>query len=517
MKIKYCRKRLGLSLFFGFSWIILAVVYHNTSVHGSSHLTILAFVIALLYFINFLHKVFIPYYVIKNGVFQKKYPSKLSLSIAHVDMVRETKNSIFLHGSLCTLEIVKYKLDKNSLDDLRNYLKTHLGNFDSPKNLKNNNSTTKIRNICLFFMAVSFGVSAQKKIKPIKNPVSWSYTIAPKTPLSQNISTYDILVDSNLSPMDWWDEISWNAKSKEGDLQERDRLFQEAISDTLDTWAKKYMEFNQSPYSRTNQNPDITITLKTLYYKIENLQSDIDFSDKESIICQIDATASLTVVTRYKDTLLSYPITFYVDEKEKSTSLPIGHFLQNPIFKMKYNLKKNPQKKLKLLGKKLVKYEADVLEFFYKKSGEILREHFLKQNKTVYSAIFGIKNKGHEALNDACYSAKTAINTLSAGSKKKKRNHQEIKPEIEICLNYWQDKLDRTSNPEIQKIIFANLSLGHLLMDNLEESKKYLSQIAEFENLPNRILLHEEFNYYLIGLAEAIETKERYGELAQIQ
>ncbi|MEM9362219.1 MAG: hypothetical protein AAGA43_06260 [Bacteroidota bacterium] len=360
-------------------------------------------------------------------------------------------------------------------------------------------------------------IYAQKKIKPIKNPVSWSYTIAPKTPLDESMTTYDIIVDSHLSPMDWWDEISWKAQSTAEGFGEKERLFQEAISDTLDAWADRHMALKKWPYRKNTSDPHFTIVLKTEEYKVENIQTEVDFSDLESAICEVNATARLTVTSHTGDMLLDTPIVFYVDEEHKSKLLPIGHFMLNPVFKMKYNLKRKPEKKQKLLNKKLAKYEADVLEYFYVKSGEILREHLLEQKKTVYAATFGVKNKGYEALNDACNSAKMAINALSAFSEKKRKSYQEIKPEIEVCLSYWEDKLERTTNPEIQKYLMANLSLGHLLMNNLEVSKAYLHQIPEVGNLDRKLLLQGGLNYYLNGLSEAIDVREKYGELAQIE
>nr|WP_299345770.1 hypothetical protein [Allomuricauda sp.] len=369
----------------------------------------------------------------------------------------------------------------------------------------------------ILVLSLPFGCHAQKKIKPIKNPVGWSYMIAPKTPLDKEMTTYEIIVDSHLNPMDWWDEISWSAQVSEKDSYERRRLYQQAISDTLNVWADKYMAFKKYPYRKNTDSPDITITLKTEEYKVENVQLEVDFSDLESAICEVIATARLTVIDRVGNVLLDTPLVFYADEEKKSTFLPLRHFMLNPVFKMKYNLKKKPEKKRKLLNKKLDKYESDVLEYFYIKSGEILREHFLEQQKTVYAATFGVKNKGHEALNDASESAKQAINALSALSKKKRKSFEEVKSEIQISLGYWKDKLDRTTDMEIRKFIHANLSLGYLLMNDLESAKKYLNQIPEFETLHKKTLFEGGFNYYLKGVSEAIAIKDKYGDLATIQ
>ncbi|MEM9076041.1 MAG: hypothetical protein AAGC43_03335 [Bacteroidota bacterium] len=504
MKIRYCRKRQSLNVFFGLAWVVLGITQWNiNSTH--SDFTLLAFAIALLYFLNYLHKTLTPYLKIRNGRLEKLPPFKTSINLVDIDAIQSTKYSILLCSTLHTFEIVKYKVDKRSLATLNSYLSEHL------------NKQYKTMAILIFLILIPFGSNAQKKIKPIKNPVSWSYTIAPKSPLDESMSTYDIIVDSHLCPMDWWDEISWKAQSTEEDYRKKERLFQEAISDTLNSWADRHIAFNKWPYRKSTNNPDFTIVLKTEKYKIENVQSDIDFADMESALCEVNATARLTVTSHTGDILLDTPMVFYVDERQESKWLPIRHFMLNPVFQMKYNLKRNPEKKRKLLNKKLAKYEADVLEYFYIESGEILREHFLEQKKTVYAATFGVKNKGHEALNDACDSAQKAINALSAVNKRKKKNYLEIQPEVEICLGYWQDKLERTENQQIRKYLMANLSLGHLLMGNLEKSKRFLHQIPDCKNLDQKIALQGGFHYYLYGLSKAIDIRERYGALAQIQ
>ncbi len=346
--------------------------------------------------------------------------------------------------------------------------------------------------------------------------MGWSYTIAPKTPLDKSLTKYDILIDSHLGPMDWWDEISWKSQANIKDYGKQEQLFQEAVSDTLDAWATKHMAFNKYPFIKTSNNPDFIITLKTEEYAVENVQTEVDFSDLESVICTVKATAQLTVSSTSGDILLNELITYYVDEENKSSQLPISHFMLNPVFQMKYNMKKKPEKKRKLLNRKLKRYEANVLEYFYVKSGEILKEHFLEQQKTVYAATYGVKNKGHEALNDASESAKKTINALSAFSKKKRKTLEEIQPEIEISMEYWQDKLERTTDLEIRKLLCANLSLGNLIMGNIEEAKKCLEQVPEYSTLEKKTLFEGGFNYYLSGLSKAIATKEQYGSLAQI-
>ncbi len=371
--------------------------------------------------------------------------------------------------------------------------------------------------LLLVFTIAQTNLMGQKKLKTIKNPVGWSYTISPKTPLDESFKSYAVEIDTDLNPMDWWEEIEWSSQVIVNDPEKKAILKQEAIQDTLNKWGDNHLAFHQFPYIKSSVNPDFIIKLTTEHYSVENVQLDVDFSDMESSICEVNARARLSIISSSGEVIMNHPIIFYVDEENQSTRLPIKEFMLNPVFKMKYSMKKKPEKKRKLLQKKLNKYESDVLEYFFIKSGEILREHFLNQKISAYAATFGIKNNGHEALNDASNSAKTSINALSSLSKKKKKGLDEVKSEMEIAISYWQDKLERTDDSEIQKLLCANLALAHLILGNLKESKDCLYKIPESEHIGEKMLFQGGFNYYLNGLSEAIAIKERYGNLAKIK
>ena len=359
-------------------------------------------------------------------------------------------------------------------------------------------------------------LAAQKKIKPIKNPVAWTYSVQPKNPLEANLKTYQIKVKTDLDPMDWGEEVGIYSALGSMDSRKKNLVIQEAKEDTLRVWTDRYIALKKQPYARTHHNPDFTITLTTETYKVENVQLDVDFSDMESAICNVNARARLTVVTQEGSVVLDENIPYYVDEEEKSTLLPIRMFMLNPVFKLKYNLKKKPEKKKAQLQRKLEKYEAVVLRYFYEKTGQILKEQFLGQTIAVYAATFGIKNKGHEALNETCEVLKKDINALSALSKKKRKSLADIQPDIMDTIDYCEDKLSRTESPEISKYLHANLSLGYLLANQLEKAKTHLQTIPEYETIHEKTLFPGGFDYYLSGLDAAINTKEKYQGLATI-
>ena len=383
--------------------------------------------------------------------------------------------------------------------------------------LKNTHQLLYVIVLNLTFLLLPTGTMAQKKIKPIKNSVAWRYTIAPKAPLEAHLKTYQIKVDTDLNPMDLSDEMAWSHAIGEMDSREKEQLKQKAIADTLRVWSNRYIGLKSQPFVQTETNPDFVISLSTMSYATENVQLDVDFSDMESAICNVNAAARLTVLTKDGSVLLDETITYYIDELEQSTLLPIRHFMLNPVFKLKYNLKKKPEKKKKLLERKLKKYEAVVLEYFFQKSGKLLRENYTEQQVEAYAVTYGIKNKGHEALNEASHSAKSAINSLSALSEKKRKSLQAVRPEIRNSMDYWQDKLERTTHQDIQKYLWANLSLGHLLLDNTVEARNYLLMIPESKTLGEKTHFQGGFDYFLNGLSEAISLKEQFGELAQIQ
>lgn len=357
---------------------------------------------------------------------------------------------------------------------------------------------------------------AQKKIKPIKNPVAWTYSVQPRTPLDADLKTYNVVIKTDLDPMDWGEEEGLRRALGNMDYREKKLVVQEAKEDTIRAWSDRYIALKKKPYARTLNHPDFTITLTTETYNVEDVQLDVDFSDMESAICNVNARARLTVITHAGAIVLDEEIQYYVDEEEQSTLLPIRMFMLNPVFKLKYNLKKKPEKKKAQLQRKLEKYESVVLRYFYEKSGAILKEHFLGQKIDVYAATFGLKNKGHEALNEASEIAKVNINALGALSKKKRKSLPEIQPDLLNSIDYWEDKLERTQTPEISKYLHANLSLGYLLTNQLEKAKTHLKTIPEYATINEKTLFQGSFDYYLSGLDKAIHTQEHYATLVEI-
>ncbi|WP_420601932.1 hypothetical protein [Flagellimonas sp.] len=357
---------------------------------------------------------------------------------------------------------------------------------------------------------------AQKKVKIKKEPVAWSYEISPENPLNENLKTYKVVVDTKLDPMDYWDEINWSLKVKEQDVLKRRKLYDEAVRDTINKWANKYLDLNERPYVRSSPS-DFTIKLSTNQFSVEMIQTNIDYDDPESVLGQVNVAARLVVLTSEGNILLDKEIRFYIDDPDgPTTHFKLKHLVVNPTFKLKLRMTKKPEKRKKLLEKRIKRFEADILEFFMEEASAILKDQYLPQYIDSYAGIFSVKNKGHEALNEANITARMAINSLSALSKKKRKTMEQVKPDLEYARDYYTDKLTRTTDPTIQNALNANLATVLLILGDVESAKFQIKNIPEFEELDKKTIWEGSFTYYLRGLADAISIKEKYGERAQL-
>ncbi len=367
----------------------------------------------------------------------------------------------------------------------------------------------------LFLLAATFCLG-QKKIKVSKNPVSWYYEISPKTPMDKSMRTFSTTVTTTLDPMDFWDEINWSIQIGNVDSKKRAKLRKQAAKDTIAKWSAKYF-LNSRPFVRTQANPDFLVELNTNKFKMEHVQLDVDYSDQESILGEVNVAARLTVKTAQGEVLLDKEIRFYIDDPDgPTTKLRLRHLIFNPSFKLKYKMTKKPEKKRKLLEKRIKKFDADILEYFMEEAGNILKDHFLNQKINVYSAFFGIKNKGFDALNDASNIAESAVHSISALSKKKRKCLNEVRSDLEYARDHFTDKLTRVKNPTVQNVVNANLATVLLILNDVEAAKFQIRNIPEFEELGTKTIWEGSFTYYLKGLAEAIALKEQAGERAVI-
>lgn len=357
----------------------------------------------------------------------------------------------------------------------------------------------------------------QKKIKTKTTPVGWSYTIAPLINLPDEIKSYSIAVETDLDPMGFWDELNWNMQVSEKNSEKRQLLYQQAVQDTLNKWTENYLKLNDVKFNQTNTSPDFTITLVTDTFTMDSIPDTIDYSDPNAVLGEINVSATLTVQTAQGETLLEEKIPYYIDDSDgPTTTLRLRHFILNPAFKLKLKLTKKPEKRKSLLTNRIKRFEADILESFMKKAGEILKNNLLNQDHSAYGAMFIFKDKEFDQFNEHAETVGEAINALSAFSKKKRKTLDEIRPALESAVMLWQQELPKSNHPDIQDALNANIALTSLLLNDMIAAKLHFSNIPDTENLEKEMMVTGSSNYYLKGLQDAISVKEQSGDRAQV-
>ncbi|WP_420322701.1 hypothetical protein [Flagellimonas sp.] len=370
--------------------------------------------------------------------------------------------------------------------------------------------------ILIVFASLPFICGAQKKIKTIKSPVGWYYQIAPEAPLADNLKNYQIKVKTDLDPMDFWDEVNWSIQVNEKDPLKRRAKYESDVQDTINKWADNYLALKDMSYTRSNP-PDFTITLHTDQFTMENVQTDIDYSDQESLLGEINVSANLKVETSKKEVLLDIDIPYYIDDENGQTkSLRLKHFAVNPSFKLKLKMTKKPEKREKLLKKRIKRFEADILEYFMQEAGKILRSKYLSQQERVISCLFGIKSKEYDALNTVGENTETAINSLSALSKKKRKTLEEITPDLHNARDFYTEALTKATDPDVQDILNLNLATMLLLLNDVDAAKFQIQNIPELQELGTKTIWEGSFTFYLQVLDQAIALKQKYKDRATI-
>ncbi len=363
-----------------------------------------------------------------------------------------------------------------------------------------------------------FASFSQKKVKTTKNPIGWQYTISPLNALPEEYTHYTINVDTDLDPLDFWDEINVGLKLDIEDRVESQIAIQKAHQDTINAWVERYMEPFSYPIARTNSNPQFIIELTTNPVQMENVQVDIDYSDQESILGEINVTANLEVRDMNNNLLMNEELRFLLDDHDGPTNLlRLRHFFVNPSFKLKFKMTKKPEKKKALLEKRIEKYEAVILEYFIEEAGKQLTNHFVDQRLDMYAASFGIKDKSYSSFNDLADNVANNINALTSFNKKKQTSMEEILPSLGLALESWKNELNTfSSNPEMTDIINYNLGLTYLFLNDVNAARQHVQKIKAYNTLDSNTIFSGSFNYYLKGLVDAIETVERFGDRAKV-
>ncbi|MDN5204008.1 hypothetical protein QQ008_21635 [Fulvivirgaceae bacterium BMA10] len=367
---------------------------------------------------------------------------------------------------------------------------------------------------CLVVGTFCFG----QKTKLNKNPIGWSYDVEPKKALNPSLQRYRITVKTDLDPLSSSDETALYSHTARMDYKEKEEFYKKVGQDTIRKWSSDMLALKSQPFVENSSNPDFTISLITYDFKIDNPQLDIDYSDTESIVGEIKVTARLLVETAGGEYLLDEQLRYTIMEgtDEETVYLKLKHFLLDPTFKTKWKLTKKPEKKRKILERKLNKIQSVALKFFFEQSEEILRDNFLTNRVNAYSAIFGVKDKAYSKLNETGVEVSNAINSLSAFSKKKRQTLEQIKPTLESAVVEWKKLLEEISNPEIQKAINSNIATTSLILADMSSARTHLDLVPESKDEGKDFLFEGSFKYYVKGLADAVHLVETFQERSTI-
>ncbi|OJJ15936.1 hypothetical protein BKI52_37085 [marine bacterium AO1-C] len=356
-----------------------------------------------------------------------------------------------------------------------------------------------------------------QKVKFIKNPATWTYKIAPKKALDKSWKKNKAIVETTLDPMTYEQQNEWNRKNGSKGIEKKKELYAKASQDIVDKWARKYLLITQYPFRQDKQAPDFTIKLTANEFKIENTQLDIDFSDKQSVLCEVNATARLTVTDKNDQVLLDEQIRYLIDDKDGPTNkVKLNLFLLDPVFKLKFKLTRKPEKRKRMLQRKLNRYQADVLEYFMIEGETMIKSYFLNQRQEAVSAILGIKGKKYKEFSELSKSISKSINKLSSLSKKRRKTLTDIKPELEAGIQRWKAELEKANHPKVKQVMHHNLAVALLILGDVAKAREYLEKIPDYDVVNKKMIMSGSYRAYLKGLVDAIKVKEKYLERATL-
>ena len=368
-----------------------------------------------------------------------------------------------------------------------------------------------MRKLLITVMVIMPVLGMAQKVKQIKKPVGWSFKTIPANPLSENVKQNQVVINTELDPMDFSDEAEWELSVNEKDADKRKALYKKAVQDTLKQWGSKYLALTTYPLLEVSSNPDFTIKFTASDFKVENVQLDIDYSDNESVLGKISVQARVTVETADGQVILDEPIAYKIDDADGETDLiKLKHFMLNPTFRAKFKLTRKPEKKRKLLERKIAKYESDILESLMIDAGNKVKSQLISSTSRFYAAIMGVKDNSYTEFNETNEQVSAAINGLSALSKKKKKTLSEITPTLESAVESWKSLLGEVKNPAIEKLIHNNIALASLILGDIDTANQHFNKIPESKELGNKTIMSGSFIYYLEGLSDALRFKQNF-------
>lgn len=363
--------------------------------------------------------------------------------------------------------------------------------------------------LCILF---STGIcNAQKKFKSSKSYITWKLKTSPQQTINSEAEYYSFEIQSGLNPIY---QREWRALSERyRSLSNNDKSLkmEDCRVDTLNKIGEKYLTLKPL-YSYNKEKPDIIIKLNNDHFEIKNIQLDIDPSDKKSIICETNISSLLTVSNTHGDVYVEKRINFLLrGQKEGEPGVVrLEEFMMSPTFRQHLRMTKKPEKRKKLIEKKLRNYQADMIRKMISEAQLELQDQITGSYSNYSGAIYKLGVKEIPELEESTEKASTEIKALLSLSKKKRKSFDEVKPILAQLQKEWETTLEKIDNPELLEKMHANLATIAVLQNNVEDASKYSKLIPDYVKLENsNSFIQGSMKYNLMQIDKSIKVIQR--------
>ncbi|KXX67488.1 hypothetical protein [Flammeovirga sp. SJP92] len=363
--------------------------------------------------------------------------------------------------------------------------------------------------LCILFTADI--CNAQKKFKASKSYISWELETSPAKTIDSGGEYYSVEIESGLNPIYQSDWRNLEEKYKSLPYNKRGLQLEECRVDTLNKIADKYLTLKPL-YTSNEQKPDIIVKLVNDKFEVNNIQLDIDPSDKESIICETNISSLLTVSNAQGDVYLEKRIKFLVNDQQEGdvAYIKLKDFMLNPTFRQQLRMTKKPEKRQKLIERKLRNYQSDIIRDMIKDARIELKDQIVGYTQTFTGVIYKISVKEIAELEASTEKAANEIRALLSLSKKKRKSFDDVKPVLAELQKEWEAALSKVDNPELLEKMHANLATVAILQNNVEDALKYSKLIPDYEKLENSSTFTKgSMKYNLMQIDSAIKNIQK--------
>jgi len=335
-----------------------------------------------------------------------------------------------------------------------------------------------MKKITLFILLIISGISyGQKLAKMTKKPISFTVNQNPEILIEElGIKYYNTEIITPINVLNNAEEVTATSGKS---YPEKEEALKKARTAKLKKLALEYLEF-EGKYGIDNKAKS-KVVLETQKPKVLKI-TDKDIKDLkgEDFVFSFTIPSEVKVINDAGEIVDKFRV---FNNDEEGFDIKKSDLIAMPAFKERLSNKvDDKEKQLKAINNRLTSKGHIIFDMFLNKVHDDIERRYGKTKFNSPLALFSVKGKGFDEINEASTNVYDAFLKMNAFSAKKRISLNDFLSIVKEALPVWEKGIKEKGSLLQEKALKGlklNCVIGYSLINNKEKASMYLEEVPE--------------------------------------